>query len=427
MALEKLNVLGSVLYIAAHPDDENTSLVSYLVNELKLRTGYLSLTRGSGGQNLIGPEKGELLGVLRTQELLAARSVDNGEQFFSRAIDFGYSKTSEETLRNWDRDSILYDIVKVIREFRPDVIITRFSKTDGGHGHHLASAILAEEAFHLAADTNVFKDQLNKLKPWQAKRIVWNTWRPTNKSISLEVGGYNSLLGISYAEMAAKSRSMHKCQGFGVSPRRGERGEQFEHIAGISARESIFEDIDFSWNRVNNLKEIQKEISATISGYIHNHPEKILPNLVKLYSLLNNSEQDYWITQKKKEVKDLILACSGLFMESTIQQPEATRGSQIQVTTTINLRSGAGVKIRNISTTYGCKDTLVNSLLEFNRPFVFSNICEVPDNIDYSQPYWLEKSNNGTMYAIVDKEDIGKPENDVALPQLLNWRLKVKS
>ena len=151
-ALRKLNVLGSVLYIAAHPDDENTRLIAYLSKDKLYRTGYLSMTRGDGGQNLIGDEQGIELGLIRTQELLAARRIDGGEQFFSRAYDFGYSKTPEETFTKWDKEKILSDVVWVIRKFQPDVVITRFPTTgEGGHGHHTASGILANEAFAAAA------------------------------------------------------------------------------------------------------------------------------------------------------------------------------------------------------------------------------------------------------------------------------------
>ncbi|MBD0277555.1 MAG: PIG-L family deacetylase, partial [Flavisolibacter sp.] len=142
--LRRLNVLGSVLYIAAHPDDENTRLLTYLAKDKLYRTGYLSLTRGDGGQNLIGDEQGVELGLIRTQELLAARRIDGAEQFFTRAFDFGFSKGPEETFTKWDREKILSDVVWVIRKFQPDVIITRFPTTgEGGHGQHTASAILA--------------------------------------------------------------------------------------------------------------------------------------------------------------------------------------------------------------------------------------------------------------------------------------------
>src|SRR5471032_421229 len=200
-ALNKMQVLGSVLYIAAHPDDENTRLLAYLAQEKHYRTGYLALTRGDGGQNLIGNEQSELLGLIRTQELLAARRVDGAEQFFTRANDFGFSKSPEETLKIWDRDKILGDVVWVIRKFRPDVMICRFP-TDGrgGHGHHTASAILAQEAFTVAADPKRFPEQLKYVQPWQAKRLMVNGFNfggvntTSDSQFKIDVGGYNSLL-----------------------------------------------------------------------------------------------------------------------------------------------------------------------------------------------------------------------------------------
>ena len=259
LQLKKLNTVGSVLYIAAHPDDENTRLIAYLANEKCLRTGYLSLTRGDGGQNLIGPEQGVELGVIRTQELLAARRIDGGEQFFTRAYDFGYSKTPKETFQKWNHDSVLSDVVWVIRNFRPDIIITRFA-TDGsgGHGHHTASAILAEEAFDAAGDPKRFPEQLQYVDVWQPRRLFYNAtnrFRDPNADMSsfirLDVGGYNPLLGKSYGEIAAESRSMHKSQGFGSAKQRGEYLEYFKPVKGDTAGlKDIFEGIDFTWKRV---------------------------------------------------------------------------------------------------------------------------------------------------------------------------------
>src|SRR5574338_242036 len=206
LALEKLNVLGRVLYIAAHPDDENTNLMAFWSNGSLYDAAYLSVTRGDGGQNILGPELGERLGVIRTEELLDARRIDHARQFFTRALDFGFSKTAKETLHIWDHDKILADVVWVIRNFRPDVIVTRFSPDDDKtHGHHTASAILATEAFSAAADPKRFPEQLAFVKPWQATRLVWNTspfffrnrnipFDPTGLTV-LEAGGYNPLLG----------------------------------------------------------------------------------------------------------------------------------------------------------------------------------------------------------------------------------------
>src|SRR5215207_3072896 len=243
LALKRLTVVGSALYVGAHPDDENTALLAYLANERGVRAAYLSVTRGDGGQNLIGTEQGAALGLVRTQELLAARRIDGAEQFFTRAIDFGFSKSPEEALRVWGHEAALADVVWVVRRFRPDVIITRFPTTgEGGHGHHTASAILAREAFDAAGDPARFPEQLKYVKAWKPKRLVWNTFvrqgeRPANadKLLSVDVGAYNPLLGKSYTELAARSRSMHKSQGMGVAERRGTALNYFAHAAGEAA------------------------------------------------------------------------------------------------------------------------------------------------------------------------------------------------
>src|ERR1035441_3098619 len=277
LALAKLNVVGGVLYVAAHPDDENTAFLASASREKLVDAGYLSMTRGDGGQNLIGTESGELMGVLRTQELLAARRLDGAKQFFSRAIDFGYSKSPDETLAIWGKEQILADTVRVIRTFRPDVIVTRFPTTgEGGHGHHTASAILAEEAFKAAGDPSRFPEQLDTLTPWQPKRLLWNVFRfggdaPRQATrglwnvfrfggdaprkdvpgqITADLGAYNALLGRSYTEIAALSRSMHKSQGFGSAERRGTWLNDFKNIAGVPAEKDLFEGIDLSWKRM---------------------------------------------------------------------------------------------------------------------------------------------------------------------------------
>ena len=251
LGLKKLNVLGSVLYLAAHPDDENTRLITYFSKDRLYRTGYLSLTRGDGGQNLIGEEQGIELGLIRTQELLAARRIDGGEQFFSRAFDFGYSKSPEETFTKWDREKILSDVVWVIRKFQPDVIITRFPTTgEGGHGQHTASAILANEAFTAAADSKRFPDQLKFVQPWQTKRILWNTFNfgsvntTSSDQFKLDAGDYNPVLGKSYGEIAAESRSQHKSQGFGVARSRGEALEFFKTTGGNAPTNDLLDGVN---------------------------------------------------------------------------------------------------------------------------------------------------------------------------------------
>src|SRR5215217_3090744 len=257
LGLKKMNVLGSVLYIAAHPDDENTRLLTYFSKDRLYRTGYLSLTRGDGGQNLIGNEQGLALGLIRTQELLAARRIDGAEQFFTRAFDFGFSKSPEETFTKWDREKILSDVVWVIRKFQPDVIITRFPTTgEGGHGHHTASAILANEAFSAAADPNRFPEQLKYVKPWQAKRILWNTFNfggtnTTNADqFHFDDGIYNPLLGKSYGELGAESRSQNRTQGTGSTSVIGQAFEYFRTTKGDPPINDLMDGVDVSWKRV---------------------------------------------------------------------------------------------------------------------------------------------------------------------------------
>src|SRR5216110_864879 len=293
LALQKLNVLGRVLYIAAHPDDENTNLMAFWANGSLYEAAYLSVTRGDGGQNLIGPELGERLGVIRKEELLEDRRIDHGKQFFTRAIDFGFSKTADETLRIWDHDKILADVVWVIRSFRPDVLVTRFSPEDHlTHGHHTASAILAQEAFAAASDPSRFPEQLAFVKPWRPTRLVWNTspffftnrnlpFDPTGLTI-LEAGGYNPLLGKAYTEIAAASLSMHKSQGVGGTPRRGARKEYFKLLEGQPMASALFDGVDTSWSRVANSEAVAAKIRQIITKFHPTDPAASVAELLEL-------------------------------------------------------------------------------------------------------------------------------------------------
>src|SRR5450830_60905 len=296
LALAKLNVVGGVLYVAAHPDDENTAFLAWASREKLVDAGYLSMTRGDGGQNLIGTESGELMGVLRTQELLAARRLDGAKQFFSRAIDFGFSKSPAEALAIWGKEQILADTVRVIRTFRPDVIVTRFPTTgEGGHGHHTASAILAEEAFKAAGDPSRFPEQLDNLAPWQPKRLLWNVFRfggdaprkDVPGQISADLGGYNALLGRSYTEIAALSRSMHKSQGFGSAERRGIWLNDFKPILGGVPTKDLFEGVDLSWKRIEGGEKIGLLLKGAEDSFDQRDPSAVVPTLAKPYALLS--------------------------------------------------------------------------------------------------------------------------------------------
>ncbi len=329
LAIKKLNVLGSVLYVAAHPDDENTRLIAYFSKDKLYRTGYLSMTRGDGGQNLIGDEQGIDLGLIRTQELLSARRIDGGEQFFTRAFDFGFSKNPEETFTKWDKEKILSDVVWVIRKFQPDIIITRFPTTgEGGHGHHTASAILANEAFSAAADPTRFPEQLKYVQPWQVKRVLWNTFNFGNTNtqrddqFKLDVGGYNPLLGKSYGEIAAESRSQHKSQGFGVPAGRGEAIEFFTATKGDQPKNDLLEGIDLSWKKVNGGEAIEKMVNDISASFDFLHPENSVKALVELYhyiqgsiaedniSAKNNRNAINWKEQKSKETVNWLLSAA---------------------------------------------------------------------------------------------------------------------
>lgn len=391
LQLKKLNTVGSVLYIAAHPDDENTRLIAYLANEKCLRTGYLSLTRGDGGQNLIGSEQGIELGMIRTQELLAARRIDGGEQFFTRAYDFGFSKNPEETFTKWSHDSILSDMVWVIRNFRPDIIITRFA-TDGsgGHGHHTASAMLAEEAFDVAADPTRFSEQLQYVTVWKTRRMFWNvSTRFANPNadmstyIKLDVGGYNPLLGKSYGEIAAESRSMHKSQGFGSAKQRGEILDFFKPLKGDTAGlKDIFEGMDFTWKRVKGGEKIGKQITKILKDYKVENPSSSKIDLEKLkllFELENVSiHQDF--------LRKILFNSCGIVKEAVVEK------SNYSLNEKFNL-----IKQTIVRTTNYTKDYKFN-IIHFDTTKFSSGVI--------SQPYWLVNPIEKNMFVIQEKYNL---------------------
>lgn len=431
LAIKKLNVVGSVLYIAAHPDDENTRLLAYLANEKKVRAAYLSLTRGDGGQNLIGKEQGEALGLIRTQELLAARRTDGAEQFFTRANDFGYSKNPEETFSIWKKEKILADVVLTIRKFKPDVIICRFPTTgEGGHGHHTASAILALEAFDAAADSSKFPEHLKYTHVWQAKRIFWNTFNfgTTNTTspnqLKIDVGVFNQLLGKSYGEIASESRSMHKSQGFGSARQRGSNIEYFKLLKGDSVKTDLLEGINTTWGRFKSTASIQKLIDKCIKDIDAQSPEKSIPNLVALYKeLLKLSENDalinYWKQQKIREVERLIISCSGLWFEASATDYMATPNQDVAITAQVINRNKYNVKLNSISFLQQT-DTVTNLILKQNELYTFKHKEKLVTTTPFSNPYWLNAFHEIGFYSVTNTALIGKPENDYAVKVAFN-------
>ena len=428
-AIQKLNFLGSALYIAAHPDDENTRLISYLSNETKAKTAYLSLTRGDGGQNLIGPELRELLGVLRTQELLAARRIDGGEQFFTRANDFGYSKHPKETLKIWNKEAVLSDVIWVIRNFKPDVIINRFDHRSPGstHGHHTSSAMLSYEAFDLANNPNIYPEQLKKTDIWQPKRLFFNTswWfygsedkfqkADKSKMIDLEVGVYYPLKGLSNNEIASLASSQHLCQGFGRLATRGSEKEYIELLKGDlpKNRSDIFDGINTTWSRVEGGAAVGKILYEIENNFDFAQPSRHLPKLIEGYRAILKIKDEHWKEIKKKELEEIIQAVSGLYLEATSAESNTYPGSNIVINIEALNRSNAKINLIAVSTS--TDNRIIKKIaLKENQKELFQMNLNVPENIGYTSPYWLNAKGSTGMYTVEDQNLIGKPETPKA-------------
>ena len=430
LALEKLNVVGSALYVGAHPDDENTAMLAWLANGRKVEAAYLSLTRGDGGQNLIGSDTGELLGVIRTQELLAARRIDGAQQFFTRALDFGFSKGPQETLEKWGKDRILSDVVWVIRRFRPDVIITRFN-TDGsgGHGHHTASAILAEEAFAAAGDSTRFPEQLRWVRPWRPKRLIWNVSRfggagpdTTPGRLSVDIGAYNPLLGRSYTEIAGESRSMHKSQGFGAAERRGTFTNSFGHKAGDRALKDLFDGVDLTWARMNGEARLTPLFARAVREFDPQKPEKTVPLLLRAYWMMQGHGGNPRMVKKRAEVLDAIRACTGLWLEATVSAPWASPGQPVRVVASALNRSGVRARLQSVLVrgTVGRNEDRPLGMSD-ERPLTFNvavndtHLVKFEPGTPTSEPYWLRGPSLRGSFDVPDSLFAGTPENEPAL------------
>ena len=417
--LNSFREMGSVLYVAAHPDDENTLLLAYLARGRNYRTAYLSLTRGDGGQNVLGPEFDEKLGVARTQELLAARRLDGGRQYFTRAVDFGFSKDYQETLRIWDRQQILSDVVRVIREFRPDVVINRFSTQPGGtHGHHTASAVLGLEAFKLAGDPAAFPEQ--HLPPWQPKRILVNG-RGSEGSIRMEISGNDPVLNLPFTELAARSRAMHKTQGFdnfrGFGGGNGPRSETFQVLAGEPATNDIFDGIDTTWNRVPGGSEIATLAAEAIAQFNPQEVAASVPALLKLHALLAAlPDKDPVVAEKSAQLDHLLQSCLGLHVETTISQAEVVPGETMRLTHAVMV--GSALPVRWVAVKYPGVggETRVATDLQANVASAVVSGQKLPANTPLSQPYWLREDHAPGTFTVDNPALIGQPENPPVFP-----------
>ncbi|CAN5387017.1 PIG-L family deacetylase [soil metagenome] len=437
-SIKKLNFLGSVLYIAAHPDDENTRLISYLANEVKARTAYLSITRGDGGQNLIGPELKEQLGLIRTQELLAARRLDGGEQFFTRANDFGYTKTHEEALDFWQKDEVLSDVVWIIRTMRPDVVINRFNHRTSGetHGQHTASALLGVEAFDVAGDPGIFPQQLQYAEAFAPKKLLFNTspWfyasqeefeKDTKQNLlRFDTGVYFPSKGMSNPEIAALSRSEHQSQGFGST---GSRGEQIEHLelikGGPGDTSSLFSGIDTSWNRLKGGKPIGDLITQIENEYNFRDPAASIPKLLKAYQLIAGLEDSNWKKIKNQEIKEIIASAAGLYMEALATSPTATPGEQLMVNLEVINRSKFPMDLISVDLKPNNSSLEPGVALAENTPWKKQATLKTYEQISYTTPYWLTSRGSIGLYKVDDQNLVGLPET----PRNVTATFKIKA
>lgn len=395
--IEKLQNTSRVLYVAAHPDDENTRLITWLANSRKATVAYLSLTRGEGGQNLIGPELEDALGIIRTQELLKAREIDGGLQFFSRARDFGYSKSMEETLRRWNEDSILKDVVTIIRRFKPDIIINRFPPDKrAGHGHHSASAQLALKAFDLAADPDYDQESKALYGLWQPTRLFWNTsqwWISdldttqigTGSLLKVPVGDYYPYLGAETGELAAFSRSQHKSQGFGIPATRGMIYEYLLLEKGRPAYVDIFDDIQAGYARWG-CPALDRQARAIALTFNHDRPNLSIYKLNEFKKAVQQCVPEPFLADLQNKIDELIWQCSGVYAEVTAERGICVVNELIKLNINVLNRIGEMVFVESVA----LSDTNLTIKRLIQPGHTWSLTVNHRLRSDISQPFWLK-------------------------------------
>jgi LmbE family N-acetylglucosaminyl deacetylase len=427
--------MGSVLLVAAHPDDEDSSLIACLARGRFVRTGYLSITRGDGGQNVLGPEFGDELGVIRTQELLAARRIDGGQQFFTRARDFGYSKDYRDTLKKWGEQDVLSDVVRVIRTFQPDVLIANFSTNPAPnqHGHHTASAILTGEAFKLAGDPTAFPEQLGELKPWQPKRLLQDHGRELTMQVGAEFG-----------TIAGRSRSMHKTQGFGAFGGRGGGAGSagFTFLAGAPATNDIFDGIDTTWGRVPGGAEIGKMTDDVITHFDPANPEASVPALLKIHHILAGLPSDRLVEEKRRQLDHILQECIGLSVTTTIREADFVPGETVTLCSEAMKRSNDVQVVRWLGVRYPGETNIRGETLQLSAGNIGGDVRYrsntdvigetmnrgsdnaairvqdrlIPAKTPITQPYWLRAEGTVGLFRVEDVSLIGQPENPPDFP-----------
>jgi LmbE family N-acetylglucosaminyl deacetylase len=438
-AIKKLNVLGSVLYVAAHPDDENTRMISYFANARHMDITYLSLTRGDGGQNLIGSELREELGALRTQELLAARAVDGGKQLFTRANDFGFSKSPAESFQIWGKDAVLSDVVWAMRKVQPDIVINRFSIDTAfdTHGHHTGSAILSYEAFDVVGNPSVYPEQLKYVTAWQPKRLFQNQswwWYGSQEKFEaamkdaqifkFDAGVYLPTQGKSNDEIAAESRSMHKCQGMGMMSARGENMEYMQLLKGpqgnVKASGDPFEGMNTTWSRLEGGEAIGKILASVEQNFKFDKPSASVKDLLMARNLIQKLPASVWKTKKLADIQQVILWCSGIFLEVTAKDFSVTPNGKMEVSVEVLNRTDVNAKLSRLNfmemndrenlTFRSLKDTATDIELKSNiRKNLKFNFIVSLDAVT-TNPYWLDKTAALGMYTVKPQLLRGLPE-----------------
>ncbi len=428
--LRSFGTVATILHVAAHPDDENTALITYFARGRGYRTAYLSLTRGDGGQNEIGPEFDEKLGVARTQELLAARRIDGGRQFFTRAIDFGFSKTPEETLRIWDRDQVLGDVVRIIRQFRPDVIVTRFPipPGSGGHGHHTASGILGVEAFKLAGDPKAYPEQLAQgLKVWQPKRVAWNGGAggrggsaPAGPMVKVDIGGNDPASGEAFGAIASRSRGQHVTQGFGNFGGRGGGGpnvQTFTVLGGDAATNDLFDGVDTTWGRFAGGAEIGALTEKAIADFKKDDPSASVPAVLAIRAKLAALNADPVIDDKRAQLDRILQACLGLHVETIANVPEVVPGEELELKHTASIKAAIPVRWIGVAAKTNLAGALTSPVdLKAGEPQTRSRKAATSGRAPVTQPYWLLQDGRSGIFRVDDPSLIGTPENAPSFP-----------
>lgn len=426
--LKTLKQLPKVLYLAAHPDDENTGLLSWLINDQNVETGYLSLTRGDGGQNLLGTEQGAALGLIRTHELLEARKLDGAQQFFTRAIDFGFSKNTTDTFKQWDENSIIADVVWVIRKFRPDVIICRFPPTAAaGHGQHAASAVVAEKAFKLAGDKTAFPNQLKYVNVWQPKRVLWNTFRfgavntTAENQLKITVGQYDAQLGMGYGELAGLSRSLHKSQGAGTQSVAGIKTEYFSHVAGDPSKSTLFDGVTKTWTSQGNA-DIDQSLDKIISAFNFNEPDRSLPALLVLRKKVLALKDSDLKKDKIKSLDNIILSCVGFMGEVVTNQAEAVAGDHYNFRLNLISRTANPVVLENVK--WLSQSENFNRKLSKDSLITIQHDIQIPADAALTEPYWLAKpAKDAATFSVPSDTLVGLPEAESPLNVLLDLKI----